>query len=250
MSSATEPLGPSVPSPSRVPATDGESADQLPVRALLAGSDVPVGLFRYDVLSQTWWWSDSMLAIHGFEPGEVVPTTELFLAHKHPDDLAHATGTMDQALLDGQPFSCRHRIIDAAGGTRRVVSIGEGVIADGKVVAIRGYFLDVTASVAQDVRHEIHEAIARSAATRGVIEQAKGALMACYGSTQDEAFRLLCGYSQNHNIRVSALAAHIVEQLSTPPYSRLPAPGNIGAILAAVSDDPSIVTRMSKDRTR
>jgi ANTAR domain len=52
--------------------------------------------------------------------------------------------------------------------------------------------------------------------TMPVIEQAKGVLMAQYGCRPEEAFDLLRRASQTANIKVSVLAAQIVEQVASP----------------------------------
>ena len=52
--------------------------------------------------------------------------------------------------------------------------------------------------------------------TMPVIEQAKGILMAQYRCLPDEAFELLRRASQRANIKVSDLAAQIVEQITSP----------------------------------
>jgi hypothetical protein len=57
--------------------------------------------------------------------------------------------------------------------------------------------------------------------TMPVIEQAKGILMAQQRCGPDEAFDLLRRASQRANIKVSVLAAHIVEQVASPG----PSPG-------------------------
>jgi hypothetical protein len=54
-----------------------------------------------------------------------------------------------------------------------------------------------------------------------VIEQAKGILMAQYRCRPEEAFDLLRRASQRANVKVSVLAAQIVEQVASP--ERLPA---------------------------
>jgi AmiR/NasT family two-component response regulator len=66
--------------------------------------------------------------------------------------------------------------------------------------------------------------------TMPVIEQAKGILMAQYRCRPEEAFDLLRRASQNANIKVSVLAAQIVEQVAStelPPTAirSLPASG-------------------------
>ncbi len=49
-----------------------------------------------------------------------------------------------------------------------------------------------------------------------VIEQAKGVLMAQHRCGPDEAFDLLRRASQRANVKVSVLAAQIVEQIASP----------------------------------
>jgi AmiR/NasT family two-component response regulator len=52
--------------------------------------------------------------------------------------------------------------------------------------------------------------------TMPVIEQAKGILMAQYRCRPEEAFDLLRRASQRANVKVSVLAAQIVEQIASP----------------------------------
>ena len=81
---------------------------------LHGGFDEPMGRYTYDVPTKSWWWSDEMYAIHGFAPGEVVPTTALLHAHKHPDDYEYAVKTLETVLLEATEYCCRYRIVDAA----------------------------------------------------------------------------------------------------------------------------------------
>ena len=49
-----------------------------PVLAAMAGgTGEPLGWFDYDVASGEWSWSASLFRMHGFEPGEIVPTSPL-----------------------------------------------------------------------------------------------------------------------------------------------------------------------------
>jgi hypothetical protein len=52
--------------------------------------------------------------MHGYEPGSVTPTTDLVLAHKHPDDRGQVAATIDQILNTHKAFSTRHRIVDTS----------------------------------------------------------------------------------------------------------------------------------------
>ena len=60
-------------------------------------------------------------------PGEIVPTTELLLLHKHPDDRHYVAQTLDAIRTSGGPFSSRHRIIDTHGVTRSVIVVGDSI---------------------------------------------------------------------------------------------------------------------------
>jgi hypothetical protein len=210
--------------------------------ALAAGIRQPMGWFKYVVATDEWTWSESLYAMHGFEPGEVVPTTEVFLAHKHPEDRAHTGQVLDDVLAGGQPFCCRHRIVDAQDNVRVVVSIGVGDVGgDGQVEVVHGYFVDITDASARARREEITAAVEASAATRATIEQAKGALMLAEGLTADDAFEVLASHSSEANIKLRDVAATITDAISVP-YSEGETPNQrIGRLLR------SVVTGMSID---
>ena len=171
----------------------------------------PYGPFRYNVVTKTWWWSDDLYRIHGFEPGDVVPTTDLLTRHKHPDDAAVAIAITLNAFTSGEPFALWHRIIDARMRTRTVVSVGEGVHDEtGVLVEVRGYMVDVTGSKRSQTARDIDEAVRRSAESRGTIEQAKGIVMATLGVDADEAFSRLKRSSQNTNVKLRDLAHTLI----------------------------------------
>lgn len=82
-----------------------------------SGAPHRVGGFRYSRVRDEWEWSDNVASMHGYRPGEVVPTTELLLLHKHPDDRRYVAQTLDAIRTAGRPFSSRHGIGDAKGLT-------------------------------------------------------------------------------------------------------------------------------------
>ncbi|CDQ46217.1 hypothetical protein [Mycolicibacterium neoaurum] len=53
------------------------------------------------------------------------PTTELVLAHKHPDDCGQVAATLDEVRRTATAFSTRHRIVDTRGDTHDVVVVGD-----------------------------------------------------------------------------------------------------------------------------
>lgn len=173
--------------------------------------DGPFGAFAYTVATGSWWWSDGLYEIHGFEPGEVVPSTELVVAHKHPDDVDRARKVLEAALGSGTPFSLWHHVVDARRRVRQVVSVGAGVHDEaGQLVEVRGFMVDVTTPHRQETAAQMDEAVRRSAASRGTIEQAKGVMLAVCGLDAEEAFQVLVRQSQDRNVKVRDLAAELL----------------------------------------
>jgi hypothetical protein len=202
------------------------------VTALVGSTAECVGQFRYDVPTDSWWWSTSLYTIHGFTPGEIVPTTALMMAHQHLEDRAAAIELITAAVTAGKPFCSRHRILDAQQRVHTVVTIGEGIRGgDGTIVQVRGYFIDVTDSLYRDVAAATRMAVELSAASRAAIEQAKGALMITYGLDEDEAFALLRWHSQHNNIKLRDIAAGITDRANDPDIAGLTADGKITEIL-------------------
>ncbi|MET4224557.1 PAS and ANTAR domain-containing protein [Oerskovia enterophila] len=170
------------------------------------------GRWRFDLVTDRWWWSDETFHIHGFEPREVVPTTDLVLAHKHPEDREWFRQVLETAKATGGPFHSVHRIMDARGRERVVTLVGQGRLdpGTGRVAELMGYFIDITAQVAQQAEELAGRHIRAATAHRGTIEQAKGILTVTHGLTIDEAFQLLRETSNHHNVPVRELAARLV----------------------------------------
>lgn len=181
--------------------------------------DLPVlgpmtGSWSRSLSDDTWYWSDEMYVIHGFAPGEVVPTTELVLRHKHPADLERSQRLVQTAAQLGTPFSNPHRIVDAQGRVHDVLSVGRGFTdADGELVEVSGYTVDLTATQRDDLQPAIEEALRGAMEHRGVIEQAKGGLMVAFRLDADGAFELLRQVSNRENIKLNDLARRVVDEL-------------------------------------
>ena len=144
-------------------------------------------------------------------PGDVIPTTELGLSYKHPDDLARVRGLH---ALSSAPFSRRHRIITTTGNQRSVVVVGDAVTDfDGTVVATRGFYIDISDRVAIDVEHAVDDKIDTILARREVIDQAKGMLMAIYRIDADAAFGVLRWRSQELNVKLITIALQLLADL-------------------------------------
>jgi hypothetical protein len=167
--------------------------------------DRQTGRFTYRVAEDLWEWDDDVFAIHGYEPGEVQPTTALVLSHKHEHDRPKVEETFKDAIATGEPFNIYYRI-RAAGSEKRVVLVGEGIVRDGVVTELVGYYLDLTPEFTAESSAAADAAVAASAAGRDAIEQAKGVLMLGYGLDADAAFAMLKWWSRNRNVKVREIA--------------------------------------------
>ncbi|MFC8731371.1 PAS and ANTAR domain-containing protein [Luteimicrobium sp. NPDC057192] len=173
----------------------------------------PTGDFRYDITGDRWWWSEGTYRIHGFQPGDVLPTTALVLAHKHPDDQHRFYRIFAEACQTGSPFVSVHRIMDATGRTRHIVLTGQGSAFDGaRATELSGRFTEITDDVARVAMDTADEQIRAASDSRGVIEQAKGALAVVLGITPEAAFQRLREQSMADNVSVRRLAEQLVAQ--------------------------------------
>lgn len=201
--------------------TGDGSLQELPDPGLLPH----VGSFRLLLDGEKWEWSDTVARMHGYQPGTVTPTTELVLAHKHPEDRASVADTLRRVLQEGVPFSGRHRIVDTADRVHFVVVVGDRMVdAGGAVIGTSGFYIDVTNMRDADIKNSLDRNIPHVVEARIALEQAKGALMLVYGISADHAFEVLTWCSQQSNVKVRRIAEHLAAALPTalelPPQVR------------------------------
>ncbi len=79
--------------------------DETLVKVLSRGDQTTIGEYRVTVDSDRWWWSDVVYRMHGFEPGEVVPTL--------------GRGPCDE---DGSVTGVTGYMLDLAGSVRHLAS--------------------------------------------------------------------------------------------------------------------------------
>ena len=179
-------------------------------QALAGGSPQNIGTFRFYFEGERWEWCEQVARLHGYEPGTVTPTTELVLAHKHPDDRNQIAATLNDIRRNQGAFSTRHRIIDVQGNIHQVIVVANKLVdATGTVVGTEGFYVDVTPSD-REHRDALTAEVAEFSKNRAVIEQAKGMLMVVYGIDEATAFVLLRWRSQENNVKLRPLARQIV----------------------------------------
>ncbi|MEU8899495.1 PAS and ANTAR domain-containing protein [Nocardia sp. NPDC048505] len=178
---------------------------------LAAGPCEGVGWFRFWFADHRWEWSDEVAAMYGYAPGEVEPTTELLLSHKHPEDQQPVESSISTAVENGDPICGHHRLLDTGGALREVMVVGDQLLDDdGRVVGVSGYYLDVTETLEEERSDALSEALPEIIAARATIEQAKGGLSLVYGISPDQAYRVLKWRSQETNTKVRELASQMV----------------------------------------
>jgi len=199
----------------------GVPGDDTIEQALAGGSPQRVGWFRFYFDDERWEWSDQVQRLHGYQPGTVVPTTELVLSHKHPDDYIQVAATLDEIRRTHRTFSTRHRIIDTEQNVHDVIVIGDRLYDDsGVVVGTHGFYVDVTPS--HSAREELlSAAVAEIAENRATIEQAKGMLMLIYRITDESAFELLKWRSQETNVKLRVLADQVLADFTELAYEEI-----------------------------
>lgn len=183
----------------------------------LGTSTLLAGTFVFDGQSRTMQWSDELYTIHGYRRGDVVPTMELTMAHKHPEDLARIQAVNSELIAHGGHVAIYHRLIDARSHLHRVLTAGEAVLDEaGNLSSISGVMLDLTSTIQRETELAAREAVLGAVGTRGTISKAAGILMGRLGIGSDEAFKLLAGYSNNRNIKLATVAETLVALADTP----------------------------------
>jgi hypothetical protein len=95
-----------------------------------------------------------------------------------------------------------------------VVVVGDPVTdADGRIVATRGFYIDITKSVHADLQQSISDELQVIVSHREVIDQAKGMLMVIYQISADAAFAVLVWRSQELNAKLFTVAEKLVAEL-------------------------------------
>ena len=151
-----------------------------------------------------------MFALHGMEPGLVVPTAALFLRHVHPDDRGLVEQVMKTCTADGRAAGCEYRLVDLT-GHERTVALAVSAESAGTIV---GLVVDVTESRGRVVARAVNDQLTRALESRAVIDQAKGILMASLGVDSERAFTSLTVLSQRKNVRLRLIADDIVRMVA------------------------------------
>lgn len=193
-----------------------------PLSVLPAGQSADqVGMYHWDIRTDTWSWSSEIYQMYGYQPNAVTPSLELLARHGYPKDRPGLVEVFERVRRTGEPFSAQQRIAAADESTRAVVVVGDADVADGAPTAVHGYYVDLTTArlrEAEQLTELAGEAagLQRAMASRATIEQAKGVIMFGYACDSAAAFDLLISTSQRANIKLRELADRLVAMVQAP----------------------------------
>lgn len=102
-----------------------------------------IGSWRLDLTDMRLQWSDQVYAIYGLPVGQM-PSVEHGLSFYPEDRRAEIAGLIEHAATTGAPFDFESDFYTVDRCKRRVRSMGEAQMVDGRPTALIGVFQDVT----------------------------------------------------------------------------------------------------------
>lgn len=104
-----------------------------------------MGLWTWDLQSDSVHWSDEIYRILGTEPGAFPPVNELWFRAIHPEDVDAVRDGLDQVIKNGKDFRREYRLLGPGGSVRWIESQGQCQRdSDGRATWIMGVLTDVT----------------------------------------------------------------------------------------------------------
>ena len=153
-------------------------------------------------------WSAEAYRICGFEPGEISPTYESFIAVVHPDDRDLVNRAVNDALEKREPYNVEHRLLLPDGTERYVHEQGEVFLAaDGKPARMVGIVHDITERKSLEKERTRLTKAVEYAAESIIVTDPEGTIQYV-----NPAFTRISGYSRNevlgHNPRILQSGQH------------------------------------------
>lgn len=106
-------------------------------RLTLALQSSSMGLWEWDIVKDTLYWSNELKSLYGLNIDEVV-TLQKYQWLIHPEDREATWKTIQRYMLSGDTYQIEHRILWQSGETHWVLSKGQAYFEDGKVVRMIG----------------------------------------------------------------------------------------------------------------
>lgn len=127
----------------------GEQLRVFEIRLDLAAKGGGMGIFDWDLLTDTLFWSPQLLEIYGVTPSSFSGRYEDFQKVVVPEDLPYIEERLQKAIATQERyFSLKHRFLKPSGELRWLESLGEFIYGeDGKPIRLIGTAYDCTERV-------------------------------------------------------------------------------------------------------
>lgn len=115
-------------------------------RLSVATESANIGIWEYDLTTQTLIWDQSMYQIYGLEPSTADIPYSSWVNGVHEDDIEQATMELDAAIASAGRFKSEFRIVRKDNSEIRYIEAGATTIttAEGKPIKMIGVNIDIT----------------------------------------------------------------------------------------------------------
>lgn len=104
-----------------------------------------LGSWEWNIAANELTWSDALYQIYGLDPSTFGASYNAYLERVHKEDRARASGVIQEALRNCQPFSFEERIVRPDGEIRVLSTAGKVVLDNnGRPVRMVGTCIDIT----------------------------------------------------------------------------------------------------------
>lgn len=103
-----------------------------------------LGRWEFDPITGDSVWSDQIYKILGFNQEEPPPNFEEYQKRIHPEDLPNLLEKIELAITEGLNYALEFRHVPPEGHVKYLLSKGQPVYENGKVVKLLGTILDIT----------------------------------------------------------------------------------------------------------
>ena len=194
-------------------------------RLTLAQEGAHVGIWEWNVVTDSAYWSPECERLYGLEPG-TLKSSQAWRALVHPDDLALIDAQWADKIDKHEPFEVEYRICQKSGETRWLLSKGAALYdASGKPVQLSGINLDITARKQADAKLAqlladneaiLHsEAVGFAIVRKRVIQWANHAAANMLGYESPEKFRISARFFHLDHDAYQAFGRHVDAEISS-----------------------------------
>ena len=188
-----------------------ERVEQSEERLQAAAEVGQLGLWDWDLRTDTIHWSDEHFRMEGYQPGEVTPSYEVWAARLHPDDRAATEGALRAAMAGHWAYVHEFRVVRPDGTVRWHAARGRFFYDEaGQPIRMIGAMLDTTERRDWEERQKILLAELQHR-VRNIL-----AVMRSIISRSYDAERTAEDYVQHLEGRISALARTQVQLTRHP----------------------------------